>query len=171
MPTVIVGALVQGKPNFNTIAYCGVAQSVPPMLSISMDKSRYTHGGIVENGCFSVNIPSEELLEKADYVGTVSGRDIDKSGIFTLYYGKLKKAPMIQECPISLECELVHIMDFEGKNDLFIGRIIETYADEGCLGDSGPEMLRVKPVAFSRPDHRYWSIGGLLGKATEVSKR
>jgi flavin reductase (DIM6/NTAB) family NADH-FMN oxidoreductase RutF len=170
MPTVIVGAVVEGKPNFNTIAYCGVAQSVPPMLSISMDKGRYTHRGIAENGCFSVNVPSEDLLGKTDYMGKVSGSEVDKSTMFDVFYGKLKNAPLIQECPINIECELVQTMDFGGKNDLFIGRIVETYADEDCLGVSGPDMLRIKPIAFSRPDHRYWAIGELLGKAGEISR-
>ena len=121
MPTVIVGAVVDGRANFNAIAYCGVAQSVPPMLCISMDKRRYTHRGIVSSGCFSVNIPSADLLEKTDYVGRVSGREVDKSKIFGVYYGKMKQAPLIRECPINIECELADTMDFGGKNDLFIG--------------------------------------------------
>jgi flavin reductase (DIM6/NTAB) family NADH-FMN oxidoreductase RutF len=171
LPTVIVGAVVEGKPNFNAIAYCGVAQSVPPMISISMDKGRHTHLGIVQNGCFSVNIPSENLLAETDYVGTVSGREVDKSALFTLYYGRLKHAPLIEECPINIECELVHTADFGGKNDLLIGRIIETHADEGCLNGTVLQMGRVKPIAFSRPDHSYWSIGGLMGKAGKVSNQ
>jgi flavin reductase (DIM6/NTAB) family NADH-FMN oxidoreductase RutF len=169
MPTVLVGAVEEGKPNFNAIAYCGVAQSVPPMLSVSMDKRRYTHRGISENGCFSVNIPSVDLLGKTDYVGMVSGSEVDKSEVFGVFYGKLKNAPLIKECPINFECELVHTVDFGGKNDLFIGRIVETYTEEGCMDALGPDMLRVKPIAFSRPDHGYWSIGKLLGRAGEMS--
>jgi flavin reductase (DIM6/NTAB) family NADH-FMN oxidoreductase RutF len=168
LPTVLVGSLVGGKPNFNAIAYCGVAQSDPPMLAVSMDKTRYTHGGIMRNGCFSVNIPSRDLLDRVDFVGTVSGRDQDKSGIFTVFFGVLEKAPMIQECPVTVECELTDTMDFGGKNDLLVGKIAQTYADEECMEAGKPDMERVRPVAFSRPDHGYWALGKPLGRAGEV---
>jgi flavin reductase (DIM6/NTAB) family NADH-FMN oxidoreductase RutF len=175
LPTVIVGALVDGRPNFNAIAYCGVAQSVPPMLSISMDKTRYTLVGILENRCFSVNVPSRDQLAQVDFVGTVSGRHEDKSTLFSLFYGALEKAPMIDECPVTLECALVDVMDFGGKNDLLIGRIVGTFADEECLtrapaGTPFPDMSRVEPIAFSRPDQGYWSLGASLGKSGEVGR-
>jgi flavin reductase (DIM6/NTAB) family NADH-FMN oxidoreductase RutF len=98
LPTVIVGALVDGKPNFNTIAYCGVAQSVPPMLSISMDKKRFTNRGIRQNGCFSVNIPSRKMLAVTDYIGTHSGAAVDKAALFDVFYntgGTGSAAPLI----------------------------------------------------------------------------
>jgi flavin reductase (DIM6/NTAB) family NADH-FMN oxidoreductase RutF len=170
MPTVIVGALVKGKPNFNTIAYCGVAQSKPPMLAISMDKRRYTHSGVVENKSFSINIPSEEMLKKTDYIGTVSGKQVDKSKLFSIFYGTITTAPMIQECPITMECSLVDVMDFKGKNDLLIGKVIDTFVDDGCLGNTGPDILKVSPIAYSWHDHTYWSLGRCLGKVSMISK-
>jgi flavin reductase (DIM6/NTAB) family NADH-FMN oxidoreductase RutF len=168
MPVVIVGALVQGKPNFNAIAYCGVAQSRPPMLSISMDKRRYTHQGILDNGCFSVNIPSEQMLAVTNRVGRVSGREVDKSTLFSAFFGKLEKAPMIRECPVVIECSLHEVMDFQGKNDLLIGLVVETYVDENCLVDGEPYLLSVNPLVFSRQDHRYWTLGRDLGSVSEI---
>lgn len=170
MPTVIVGSLVDGKPNFNAIAYCGVAQSKPPMLAVSMDKKRYTHRGIVENKSFSVNIPSQDMLGITDYVGTVSGHHTDKSQLFSVFYGALSTAPMIEECPISIECALVENMDFDGKNDLLIGKIVDTYVDEKYLSKRGPDLQKIKPVAYSWHDHTYWSIGRCIGKVSEASR-
>ncbi len=170
MPTVIVGTLVKGKPNFNTIAYCGVAQSKPPMLAISMDKKRYTHRGIVENESFSINIPSEKMLKITDYIGTVSGRQVDKSRLFSLFYGTIDTAPMIQECPVTMVCSLVDVMDFKGKNDLFIGKVIDTFVDEGFFGNKGPDLLKVSPIMYSWHDHTYWSIGHCLGEVSMISK-
>jgi flavin reductase (DIM6/NTAB) family NADH-FMN oxidoreductase RutF len=170
MPTVIVGAMVRGKPNFNTIAYCGVAQSKPPMLAVSMDKKRYTNDGIRDSGSFSVNIPSKEMLTITDYIGTRSGRNIDKSVLFQVFYGKLKTAPMIEQCPVNIECELVDIVDFGGKNDLFIGRIAETYAAEKYKTGSFPDLKKVNPFVYTRHDHYYWAVGEYLGESGEVSK-
>lgn len=170
MPVVIVGTNVKGKPNFNTIAYCGVAQSQPPMISISMDKRRYTHIGIIENKTFSVNIPSEDMVEVTDYIGIFSGSKIDKSNLFEVFYGQLKTAPMIKECPINIECTVVSVMDFEGKNDMIVGKIIETYSDDKYLSDNIPDIKKVKPIVFTRFDHKYWRIGEYLAQAYEIGK-
>ncbi len=170
MPVVIVGANVNGKPNFNTIAYCGVAQSQPPMLSISMDKGRYTHNGIVENKAFSINIPSVDMIKVTDFIGIFSGFKVDKSKLFEVFYGHLKTAPMINECPINIECSVVSITDFEGKNDLIVGKIIETYSDDKYLIDNIPDIKKVNPFVFTRFDHKYWRIGEYLAQAYEIGK-
>ena len=74
-PTVIVGAVVDGKPNFITIAHIGIVNHAKPhLISISMGKVHYTNAGIRENKEFSVNIPSEKLVVETDYVGMVSGK-------------------------------------------------------------------------------------------------
>jgi flavin reductase (DIM6/NTAB) family NADH-FMN oxidoreductase RutF len=171
MPTVIVGALVNGKPNFNTIAYVGIAQSKPPMIAISMDKGRFTHRGILEVRTFSINIPSEEMVVVTDYVGIYSGSKVDKSKLFKLFYGKLHTAPMIEECPINMECELVETMDFGGKNDLFVGKIIQSYTEERLCTDGFPDIKKVRPFVFTRHDQNYWNIGKHLSNALSIGKR
>ena len=170
MPVAIIGANVEGKPNFNTIAYCGVAQSKPPMIAISMDKKRYTNKGIRENNTFSINFPSEDMIKVTDYIGTYSGKDIDKSKLFKIFYGNMKNAPMIVECPINIECRVIEIKDFGGKNDLFIGEVTETYSEEKYLTDEIPDMKKVNPILFSRYEHTYWKVGEYLGEASEVGK-
>lgn len=170
LPTVIVGALVDGNPNFNTIAYCGVAQSVPPMLSISMDKRRFTNRGIRQNGSFSVNVPSRKMLAVTDYIGTHSGAAIDKAALFDIFYGKIPTAPLIVQCPVNIECELAETMDFGGKNDLFIGRIVETHAGADFLTEQFPDLKKIDPLLYTRHDHRYWSIGECAGESGEAGK-
>lgn len=170
MPTVIVGAMVEGRPNFNTIAYAGIAQSKPPMLAVSMDKSRFTHRGIVENRTFSVNIPSEEMVVVTDYIGIYSGTKVKKSTLFSVFYGKLRNAPMIEECPVNMECELVTAMDFGGKNDFLVGKIIESYAEEKYCTGGFPDIKKIKPFVFTRYDLNYWKIGENLGRALSVGK-
>jgi flavin reductase (DIM6/NTAB) family NADH-FMN oxidoreductase RutF len=170
LPTVIVGALVEDRPNFNAIAYCGVAQSRPPMIAVSMDKNRYTHRGIIENETFSINIPSEDMIGLTNYVGTVSGLEADKSGLFTVFYGSLGTAPMIEECPAALACELVDRMDFEGKNDLLIGRVIESHIEEHLFVAGRLDLSLLKPLIFSREDHSYWALGRGLGTVDEISR-
>jgi flavin reductase (DIM6/NTAB) family NADH-FMN oxidoreductase RutF len=170
MPVTIVGANVKGKANFMTIAWCGIVENKPPMIMVACSKSHYTNEGIKENKTFSVNIPSEDLVEITDYIGIKSGKEIDKSKAFDIFYGDLKTAPMITEAPLNLECKLVKNVDLGGTHDVFIGEIVQTHADEDCLTNGLPDIKKLKPMVFSTNDNNYWKIGDHLGKAWSIGR-
>jgi len=167
MPTTLIGALVNGKPNYVTIAHVGIMDM--ESVSLGMNKSHYTNAGIKENRAFSVNIPSARLVKEADYCGLFSGRTEDKTVFFTTFYGTLKTAPMIEQCAINMECELIKTMDFP-NHDIFIGRIAETYCDENVQTDGIVDFGKVQPILFVMNDRSYWKIGGKIGKAWEIGK-
>jgi flavin reductase (DIM6/NTAB) family NADH-FMN oxidoreductase RutF len=170
MPVVLVGANVNGKPNYVTIAYCGIAQHSPPMISLASSKLHYTNAGIKENKTFSINIPSEQMVEVTDFVGLNSGKDINKSALFDNFYGMLKTAPMIKECPLNLECRLVETVDLKGANELFIGEIVGAYAEESYITSGIPDVTKIRPRIFSMHDNNYWRLGQHLGKAWSIGK-
>jgi flavin reductase (DIM6/NTAB) family NADH-FMN oxidoreductase RutF len=170
MPLVLIGAEVSGKPNYTTIAYCGIAQNNPPMISIASNKAHYSNTGIKENGTFSVNIPSEDMVTIVDFVGLNSGKYVDKSTLFEHFYGTLKTAPMIKECPLNLECRLVTIVDLKGANELIIGEIVGAYAEDNYLTNGLPDIAKIKPIIFSMHDNNYWKLGGHLGRAWNIGK-
>ncbi len=165
MPTVLVGAMVNGKPNFITIAHVGIADF--SSISLSMGKNHYTNAGIKESGVFSVNIPSVDLVKKVDYVGITSGRKTDKSGMFDIFYGKLGNAPLISECPINMECKLIHTIDFP-QHDLFVGQIVDTYCDEACLTDGEVDYTKVQPILLIMNGKGYWKLGERFASAWNV---
>ena len=92
LPTTLVGALVNDKPNYITIAHVGIMDL--GSISLGMGKAHYTNAGIRANGTFSVNIASVKMVKETDYCGLVSGKTQDKSGVFKTFFGKLKTAPM-----------------------------------------------------------------------------
>jgi len=168
MPTTIVGANVNGKANFLTIAYCGIVQHRPPLIAVALAKIHYTNAGIKENQTFSVNIPSQEMAKAADFVGIYSGRGQDKSKVFDCFYGGLKTAPMIKEAPLNLECRLIKALDFGGSGEIFIGEITEAYAKDEILTDGLPDIKKLNPIVFSMHDNTYWKVGDYIGKAWEM---
>lgn len=170
MPLVLVGANVEKRANYITIAYCGIVHHLPPMISIALGKSHYTNAGIKDNRTFSVNIPSEDMAAVTDYCGLYSGKKIDKSQLFNTFYGTLETAPMIKECPLGLECKLVEILDYNGTNEIFIGEIVETYTDEKYLTNGLPDIQKVKPIVFSMHDNNYWKVGEHIGRAWNMGK-
>lgn len=137
LPTVLVGANVDGKPDFVAIAWCGVVNSRPPMISISLQHARHSLKGIRQNGAFSINIPSVDYVNETDYCGMVSGADRDKAADckFDVFYGKLKTAPLIEQLPINIECRVFKEMDL-GSHVLVIGQLEEVYALADCLTDA-----------------------------------
>lgn len=66
MPALLVGANVDGKPNFMVVAWGGIANGEPPMISVAIRHQRYTLKGIRQNMTFSVNIPSVDLVKETD---------------------------------------------------------------------------------------------------------
>lgn len=169
MPVALVGAVVQGKANFLAIGWIARVNYQPPMVAMALSKGHYTNSGIREHKEFSVSFPGVTLLEKTDYCGLVSGREKDKSSLFTQFYGELKHAPMIQECPLVFACRLVRIVELP-SNDLFIGEILEAYADEGCLTKGAPDIAKMDLFTLTMPDNTYRKIGGKAGKAWEAGR-
>ncbi len=170
MPVSLVGAHVDGKPNFLAVAWFTMAGYKPPRIAICLGKGHYTNPGIKENRTFSVCLPSEDMVEKTDYCGIVSGKKTDKSEVFDLFYGDLKTAPMIKDCPLCAECVLAEIIE-GGLNEIFVGEIKGTYTEDRYLTDGKPDFRKMKPLILSQPDTSYWSLGEEVAKAWNIGKR
>jgi flavin reductase (DIM6/NTAB) family NADH-FMN oxidoreductase RutF len=173
LPTVLVGADVDGKPNFSAYAWCGIANSTPPMLSVAFQHKRHTLKGVKQHGTFSVNIPSIEMVKETDYCGLVSGRDTDKVADcrFDLFYGKLGNAPLISQCPVNIECRVVHILNL-GSHELVVGQIEEVHVTDSCLSDGEPDVDRIQPFLWvTGPANRYCAFGRSIGQAFSIGKQ
>jgi len=159
LPAVMVScALPEGRPNIITVAWVGVACSEPPMISIGIRKTRYSHKIISESGEFVINIASEDQLKAVDFCGVVSGKEVDKfkeAGLTPLK-AKRVNVPLIKECPINLECSVRYTLEL-GSHDLFIGEILATHMDEEVLDNAGrPDIAKLKPFVYCTKAHEYW---------------
>ena len=168
MPTLLVGANVKGKPNYMTAAWATVACMVPPMVCVAINKARYTAKGIGENRTFSLNVPSVKQVIETDHCGLVSGAHEDKSGVFRSVYGKLKTAPLAEECPVNIECKLFRSVDC-GSHLLYIGEVVEIHADKACVTDGKPDITKVNPIIYAQA--AYFGVGKQLEKAFSAGKK
>jgi flavin reductase (DIM6/NTAB) family NADH-FMN oxidoreductase RutF len=170
--TSIVGAVVDGRPNFLAVAHVGIMNhGTPQYLSFGIHKAHHTNRGILEHREFSVNIPSEGQVVETDYVGLVSGRNTDKSAVFELFRGELEHAPLIASCPVCMECRLDRVIDF-ASHDVFVGEVVRTHADEAVLSPEGKiDISKVKPLLFDMASVRYWSLGPELAQCWDVGKK
>lgn len=172
VPATLVGANVDDKPNFMALAWCGIVNGEPPMISVALRHQRHTLKGIKQNMTFSTNIPSIDMARELDYCGYRSGAQFNKTEIcqFKVFYGKLATAPLIEQCPVNLECKVLHILDL-GSHALVIGRIEEIHVSESCLTDGRPDANKIKPLAYiPTPVAQYQALGEVIAKAYTVGK-
>jgi flavin reductase (DIM6/NTAB) family NADH-FMN oxidoreductase RutF len=168
MPTLLVGANVKGKPNYMTAAWATVACMAPPMVCVAINKMRFTAKGIEENKTFSLNVPAANQVVETDHCGLVSGAQVDKSGVFRSFYGKLKTAPLAEECPVNIECRLFKAVDC-GSHLLYIGEVVEIHADKACVTEGKPDITKINPIVYAQLT--YFDVGKQVDKAFSAGKK
>ncbi len=159
MPLTLIATQGPGGINFAPHGQCATATHAPSTVSLSVMQGHKTWHNIKETGKFSVNIPPAGLLEKVKYCGQVSGGEAEKSGLFEVFYGGAG-VPMVAECTVAFACKVVQEVEVNGYT-IFIGEVLETYADETCIenGSINPEMAR--PVVCG-PGGAFWRLGQAL---------
>jgi flavin reductase (DIM6/NTAB) family NADH-FMN oxidoreductase RutF len=172
-PTWIVGSYdAAGRANGMTSAWGGICCSDPPCVAVSLRKATYSHGNLMARKAFTVSVPSQDQVKAADYFGLVSGRERDKFAAagWTPVRSDLVDAPYVQECPLVLECKILHVFEL-GLHTQFVGEILDVKAEERVLDAGGmPDILKVLPILFSPGNRVYYGVGASLGHAFAVGK-
>ncbi len=171
-PIVLVGANVNGKPNYMAVGFVNGVNHTPAIVYVSLNKKHYTPKGIIENGTFSINVPSTDYVIETDYCGLVSGRNVDKSNIFTTFYGELETAPMIAEFPITCECRYTGQSVEFAMDIVYFGEVVQVYITEEILGENGKiNIPKANLVYYSGIENRYRSLGEDRGQGWSLGKR
>jgi len=122
---------VAGKSNIIAISFCMPVSKEPPLVACAMGKRAYSCKLIESTKEFIINVPPKELKPQIYYCGFHSGSRVDKfkeTGL-TPRPARKVKAPIIDECVAHMECEVRKEME-AGDKRLFIGEVVEAYADE-----------------------------------------
>ena len=169
LPVALVSCRgTSGKDNIITVAWTGIVCSDPPMLSISVRPSRFSHELLEENGDFVVNLPSAGTMWHADACGTTSGRETDKfadAGWTPIKASKVNAA-LIKECPVALECRTRETLRL-GTHDMYVAEILAVHAHEELLDANGHlKTDAMAPLAFCpnvKGAGQYWSLKEVIG--------
>lgn len=165
LPAVMVSvADREGRSNIITVAWAGTICTDPPMVSISVKPSRYSHHMILETGGFVVNLTTKELARAADHCGVRSGRDVDKwkeTGLTPFASDKVA-APGIAQCPVNIECRVVKREQL-GSHDMFMAEVVAVHVDDRYMDERGSFRLdKASPVVYSHGE--YYALGAQLGR-------
>ncbi|MCB2197872.1 flavin reductase family protein [bacterium] len=157
-PAVLIGCGSLEAPNIITCAWFGTVASEPPMVSVSIRPSRFSHPLIVESGEYTVNLATRDQLEWVEYCGLKSGRDGNKFDALDLTAAPcapLASAPMIEECFISLGCKVVQTAEV-GTHTLFVGEVVSMWvAAESLRGNKRVNPRTREQITFL--DGSYWT--------------
>ena len=167
MPAVVVGAMNGEKPTWTLAAHVGILGH--DKILVSLASAHFINGCIKAAGKLSVSIVDEAMLPEADYVGSVSGAQTDKSAVFA-YAPSEAGAPVIQKAPLTMECSVADLYLTPGFEN-FICTIDNTYVEEEHLNEAGKiDYHTLKPVLFEFPTYEYLKTGEVIGKCLSFKK-
>jgi flavin reductase (DIM6/NTAB) family NADH-FMN oxidoreductase RutF len=169
MPVVIVGTVTDGKPNFMTAAWITKLHSDPPLVGVSLGYKQHTAKGIQQTSQFSISFPSVDQAVLVDYFGLVHGYEEDKAAHIDIFQGALESAPMVRQCPLTMECRLSQTIELP-KDFFFIGEVANVYATEAVLTDGAVDVTKLRPFVLTMPGNGYWALGERIGDAWSIGK-
>lgn len=160
-PATLVGAMVDGKPNWMQVAHVGIIGH--DRIMISCMSNHYTNKGIRESGICSVSLCDQAMLKELDKAGGVSGSKEDKSNLLSWFEAE-NGAPVPEKAPLTLTCHVTDIYKTD-KFDNFVLAIDATLVEEDKLDDMGkPDYGKISPVLFEFPTYSYYATGQKIGK-------
>jgi flavin reductase (DIM6/NTAB) family NADH-FMN oxidoreductase RutF len=165
MPVLIIATYDEnGTPNAMNAAWGGIFDD--DKIAVCIDISHKTAANVQLHKAFTVSIGDAGHTTACDYVVIVSGNDdpgkFTKAG-FHAVKSSFVDAPLIEELPMTLECELV---SFDQKTGCTVARIINVSADEKILGDDGKiDPGKLEPITYDPVHHKYLKLGAIAGNA------
>jgi len=173
IPIVLIGCVVNGKINYTEVGDVAIMGINPPLVAISLNENHFSTEGIVKSSKFSINIPTADMMERADYCGVYSGKDEDKSRLFMNEMHETG-VPMIDECPVCIICDVVKDFNIKHRH-IFIGEVLGTYIEERYIRKEGGKehiapLDELNPLLYGL-DNKYYSIGSDIGTGYKEGRK
>ena len=165
MPVFIIGTYnADGTPNAMNAAWGGISEETE--ITICVDDGHKTAENLAARKAFTVSMATADQVAACDFVGIVSGNKepdkFTKAG-FHAVRSEFVDAPLIEELPMALECEVI---SYDTETCRLVGRIVNVCADESVLGENGKVVVaKLRPITFDPVNHHYLVLGEKVGQA------
>ena len=165
MPVFIIGTYnADGTPNAMNAAWGGISEETE--ITICVDAQHKTAENILTRKAFTVSMATADQMAACDYVGLVSGnkepRKFEKAG-FHATKSEFVDAPLIDELPMALECEMI---SYDPETCRLVGKIVNVCAEEAVLGENGKvDVSKLRPITYDPMNHHYLVLGEKVGQA------
>ena len=167
-PVLIIGTYNDdNSANAMNAAWGGVSDTNEIMICLAKHR---TTDNILKRKAFTVSFADEEHVAECDYVGLVSGNEVPnklEKVKFHTTKSSIIDAPLIDELPVALECELISYDDSTGH---LFGSIKNVSVDEKIMTDGKVDLSKYHPVMFDGLNHEYRRIGDKVADAFKIGK-
>ncbi len=175
IPAVLVSTRgLDGKDNLFTVGWTGTINTNPPMVYISVRKTRYSYQALHDTGVFAINLTTFDLTWATDYCGVVSGRDQDKFERchLTKEEGEIVPVSMVGESPVNIECRVTEEKEL-GSHVMFMAEVVAVHVDTAYKDEKGAFHLdQADPIVYSHGT--YYDLGkpcGSFGYSVRKKKK
>ena len=152
-----------GSVDAMVAAWCGISEEEEVFICISPEH-KTTHY-ILESQAFTISMANALNVKVCDYLGVISANDDknkwEKSGL-TIVKSEKVNAPIINECPICIECR---VKSYDQNSCILKGKIVNVSADESVMTEGRVDMKKARPICFDPFNNVYHEIGNRVGNA------
>ena len=165
MPVFIIGTYnADSTPNAMNAAWGGISEETE--ITICVDNTHKTAENLLARRAFTVSMATARMMAACDYVGIVSGNTepdkFAKAG-FHATQSPFVDAPLIDELPMALECEVI---SYDEETCRLVGRIVNVCADCSVLDENGKvDAAKLQPITYDPMNHHYMVLGEKVGQA------
>ena len=171
MPVLMVAAYDEhDKVNVMNVAWGQICDEGKIILFIGEGKRTWLN--IKASRAFTVALADEAHVDAADFFGIASGNKIDDKFERTGYHAVCSDkvhAPIIEEFPVVMECELLEMLDTEHVSGV-VGKIVNCAVEESAMTDGKPDAAKMKPICFDTCAHVYRIMGEVVAPAFSCGK-
>ncbi len=142
-------------------------------IALFIDEDHKTTQNILLSRAFTVSLADRDHMDVADFFGIASGNNMpdkfERTG-YTAIKSQHVQAPIIDEFPVVLECELAEVVNTEHMYAI-VGKIVNVAAEESVLSERGKiEPGKLNALIFDQFQHGYYVTGEKVGKAWNAGK-
>ncbi len=170
MPVLMVAAYDgNGKVNVMNAAWGMICNA--DRIALFIDEEHKTTQNLLRTKAFTVSLADRAHMEVADYFGLASGNQMEDKFERTGFHavkGRFVDAPVVEEFPVVMECELAEIAENESFYCV-VGKIVNTAADENVLGENGKvDPAKLNALIFDQFRAGYYLVGEQVGQAWDA---
>lgn len=163
-PVLIIATYDEmGRVDVMNAAWGGICGE--DMISICIDARHKTTDNLKKTRALTVSIGVKEYVAECDYVGIVSGNknpDKMEKVAFTYSRSEFVNAPVINEMPLTLECQ---VQSYDEKTEIMIGKIVNVSSLDTIMSDGHIDLKKFHPIVFDPDNHVYLELGQVIAPA------
>lgn len=172
MPVLMIASYDEnGKVDVMNAAWGTISDMDKIALCIS--EGHKTTDNIRKTGAFTVSLADAAHVKEADFFGIATGNKMadkfERTGMTAAKSSRVH-APIVEEFPVTMECELCEIVETEHFHAV-IGRIVNVLADEAVLDEKGKvDAGKMNAIIFDQFRNDYYATGARVAGAWNAGK-